>query len=485
MVSQRFGVHIDLGKNQLQNAVIQPLASAPASPVEGQIYFDSSMHQFGVYQNGQWVYLGVSGTDTEAVQDIVAALLTPGSIITATYDDPNNTLTLGIAAGVITNAMVSSSAAISADKLADGTAKVVMTTAERSKLSNIAPNATAYTDTNARANRLDQFAAPTAAVSFNSQNITNLLDPTSAQQAATKNYVDTTTGTASTADRNRANHTGTQVAATISDFDTQVRTSRLDQMAAPTAAVSLNNQRLAAVATPTSGSDAATKDYVDAARQGVSVKDPVLVKTTGNISLSGEQTIDTVTTSSSRVLVASQTNAAQNGIYVSSTGAWSRASDADVSSELPNGALVFVQQGATQGGSRWVHTTTGAITLGTTALVFTQDFAATVTTAGAGLTAAGNAFNIGQGNGISVSADAIAIDASIVVQKKIFTIGDGTATSFTLTHNLNTQDVVVSIRDTTTNELINGSEVATSVNVVTVAFNSAPANGAYKVVVHG
>jgi hypothetical protein len=33
----------------------------------------------------------------------------------------------------------------------------------------------------------------------------------------------------------RANHTGTQLAATVSDFDTQVRTSRLDQMAAPTA----------------------------------------------------------------------------------------------------------------------------------------------------------------------------------------------------------------------------------------------------------
>jgi hypothetical protein len=42
----------------------------------------------------------------------------------------------------------------------------------------------------------------------------------------------------------RANHTGTQLAATVSNFDTQVRTSRLDQMAAPTAAVNLNKQQL-------------------------------------------------------------------------------------------------------------------------------------------------------------------------------------------------------------------------------------------------
>jgi hypothetical protein len=42
----------------------------------------------------------------------------------------------------------------------------------------------------------------------------------------------------------RANHTGTQLAATVSNFDTQVRTSRLDQMAAPTTAVNLNKQQL-------------------------------------------------------------------------------------------------------------------------------------------------------------------------------------------------------------------------------------------------
>ena len=61
----------------------------------------------------------------------------------------------------------------------------------------------------------------------------------------------------------RANHTGTQTASTISDFDTQVRTNRLDQMAAPTGSVSLNSQKITNLATPTSNTDASTKAYVD------------------------------------------------------------------------------------------------------------------------------------------------------------------------------------------------------------------------------
>ncbi len=55
----------------------------------------------------------------------------------------------------------------------------------------------------------------------------------------------------------------TPTASLITDFDTQVRTNRLDQLTAPTASVSLNSQRITNLATPTSGTDAATKTYVD------------------------------------------------------------------------------------------------------------------------------------------------------------------------------------------------------------------------------
>jgi hypothetical protein len=60
----------------------------------------------------------------------------------------------------------------------------------------------------------------------------------------------------------RANHTGTQVASTISDFDTQVRTSRLDQMTTPTASVAMGSQKITGLADPTSAQDAATLNYI-------------------------------------------------------------------------------------------------------------------------------------------------------------------------------------------------------------------------------
>ena len=60
----------------------------------------------------------------------------------------------------------------------------------------------------------------------------------------------------------RANHTGTQAASTISDFDTQVRTNRLDQMAAPTASVALNAQKITGLADPTNAQEAVTLNYI-------------------------------------------------------------------------------------------------------------------------------------------------------------------------------------------------------------------------------
>ena len=168
----------------------------------------------------------------------------------------------------------------------------------------------------------------------------------------------------------RSSHTGTQTASTISDFDTQVRTSRLDQMAAPTAAVSMNSQRLTNVADPTSAQDAATKGYVDSAVNGTDWKQSVRVASTANIAtLSGLLTVDGVTlVAGDRVLVKDQTTGSQNGIWVAASGAWARATDADANAEVTAGLAVMVTEGTTNADSQWRLTTNDPIVIGTTAM---------------------------------------------------------------------------------------------------------------------
>lgn len=187
----------------------------------------------------------------------------------------------------------------------------------------------------------------------------------------------------------------TLTAAKISDFNTQVQTSRLDQMAAPTSSVSFNSQRITGLADPSSAQDAATKAYVDATRQGLDVKDSVLVATTANITLSGTQTVDGVSLSvGNRVLVKNQSTAGENGIYVVAAGAWARAADANSATNITPGLFTFVEQGTANADSGWVLTTDGSITVGTTGLTFVQFSGAGQITAGTGLAKTGNTIEI-------------------------------------------------------------------------------------------
>jgi len=292
----------------------------------------------------------------------------------------------------------------------------------------------------------------------------------------------------------RANHTGTQLAATISDFDTQVRTSRLDQMAAPTADVSLNSHKLTNVTTPSASSDAATKGYVDGVASGLSWKDAARAATTANITLSGAQTIDGVSViAGDRVLVKAQTTGSENGIYVAAAGAWARSADADTSAEVKAGLALYVNEGTTNGNAAFVLTTDDPITLGTTALTFAQlssggtSYSADETT----LHLAGTTFGIKSdyvapvangGTGASTAAGARTNLSAVTAYSA--DIGDGSTTDIVVTHNLGTRDVICAIYATASPY----SEVSvkidhTSINTVTVHFAVAPASGAYRIVI--
>lgn len=307
-MAKKYLTGIDLSKNELQNAAIQSLSSNPLSPVTGQVYFNTTDKVLYIFNGTAWNKL--------------------------------------IPSGSIVNADIATNAAIALSKLAT--------------------------------------------------------DPLA-----------------------RANHTGTQTASTISDLDTVVQAYTLDQFAAPAANVSFNSHKITGLADPTAAQDAATKAYVDAVKTGLDVKDSVRVATTANITLSGTQTIDGVSVvAGNRVLVKDQTTPSQNGIYVVAAGAWSRASDADVSSEVTAGLFTFVSEGDTNADSGWVLATNDSIVLGTTALSFVQFSGAGQITAGAGLTKTGTTIDVvGTSNRITVNADSIDIASTYVGQSSITTVG--------------------------------------------------------------
>jgi hypothetical protein len=206
--------------------------------------------------------------------------------------------------------------------------------------------------------------------------------------------------------------------------DTRVRANRLDQMAVPTAAVSLNSQRITNLAEPSASTDAATKNYVDSVAQGLDVKASVVAATTANITLTAPQTIDGISViAGDRVLVKNQTTASANGIYVVAAGAWTRAVDADSWAELIS-AFVFVERGTVNADTGYVCTVDPGGTLNSTNVTFAQFSGAGTYVAGNGLALTGNSFSVtGTSNRISVSGSGVDIASTYVGQTSITTLG--------------------------------------------------------------
>lgn len=147
--------------------------------------------------------------------------------------------------------------------------------------------------------------------------------------------------------------------------------SSITGIGAQSQALNMNNNLISSLATPLSDQDAATKQYVDNLIEGLSWKDAALVATVADITLSGEQTIDGVLTSISRILVKDQTLSENNGLYNTSSVAWTRTDDADTADKILH-MSVFIQQGSVNADTSWVLTTDPPITLGTTPLTYVQ-----------------------------------------------------------------------------------------------------------------
>ena len=478
-MARKFLVSIDLTKNELQNAVIQNLATAPATPSAGQIYYNTVDNQLYIYNGTRWEVAGNAVQSGLLANRPAAGTVDAGTIFYATdtylfYYSDGSTWTQTNAFGTVT-----------------------------AQTSYGAASGNGSATTYARADHTHG---------------------TPALGTATPNAISGAAGSAGSASApSKEDHT---------------------HAFTPSQDLAMAGFKLTGLGTPSADTDAANKGYVDSVAQGLDVKASVHLATATTLpaysfsasnggtltgSSNGALSVDgTVVQVADRILVKNEVsgNAPYNGIYsVTIVGSGGqayqlvRSSDANTSAEVTDGMFTFVEQGTSLASTSWVLTTNNPITLNTTALVFAQFSGSGTYTASDGVLLTGTNFTfaprsgyglqtgasgaeiklattsglnlttdlaVGAGNGISVLTNTVAIDTAVVVSKYNANVGDGSATSYTVTHNLNTRDVQVTVYESTGSyaEVICDVNHAT-VNTITLLFSVAPTLNQYRVVVQG
>lgn len=250
-----------------------------------------------------------------------------------------------------------------------------------------------------------------------------------------------------------------------------------------------NVARIINLPAPTASGDAAPKSYVDAAIEGVRDKGSARVRVASNINLAAPgSSLDGVSMNVNDIFLADgQTAGAEKGTYVWNGAATpaTRAPNMNAADEFVN-ALIAISEG-TSAGTTWRQTAIG-ITLGTTPIAFVQfgtgAAAATTGTAGIAALATQAEVNAGVVTDKIVTPETLA-NATNAKKKYAALLGDGSATTYAITHNLNTTDVTVAVFVVATGAEVICDVNRTGVNAVQLVFASAPASNAYRVVVLG
>lgn len=105
--------------------------------------------------------------------------------------------------------------------------------------------------------------------------------------------------------------------------------------------------------------------------------------------------------------------------------------------------------------------------------------------AGTGLTLTTGVLSVNTSAGVTTSGDNVVLDTTVAVRKFAADIGNGTNTSYTVTHNLGTKDITWSIRTNADDSFVVADVVATSTTQATVTFAAAPSSNQYRIIIHG
>lgn len=232
----------------------------------------------------------------------------------------------------------------------------------------------------------------------------------------------------------------------------------------------------------------ATFAQLKAAIEGLAWKDSARVASVANINLASPgATIDGVTmVSGDRVLVKDQTTASANGIYLwtGAGTAMTRALDANTANELEQ-AVVTVEEGTSAGASFRQTAVNFTVDSGNVAFASFGMSAAQATETLAGIARIATQTEVDGGTLDNVLVTPLKLKNYASAAKRFATtIGDGSATSYTINHNLNTKDVIVNtyLNASTFDEVFCDVQ-HTSVNSITLVFSSAPTTNQIRVVV--
>jgi hypothetical protein len=421
-MARKFLTSIDLNLSELQNAVVQNLASDPTTGnKDGRIYYNTASDELRVYADGVWTAVGsgdinnVVGTANEVdvvVADGTATISLPTTInanttgSAATLTTPRAIALTGDVTGTANfdgSAGIEISATIAANSVALGTDTTGDYVATISGTDGVSVSGSGTEGRAATVSNTDKGSSQNifknVAVAGQSTVVADSNDDTLTIASGDGITITTnaTTDTVTVANSGILSVSGTTNQITAGTASGAVTLSLPSAVTFP-GTVTLN-------ADPTQALQAATKQYVDAVAEGLHVHASVATATTANISDLSDPpaAIDGVTlTDGMRVLVKDQSTPSQNGIYVYDldTTALVRASDYDTAAEIQAGDFVFVSGGSIYAASGWVQEN-NVTTLGTDPIVWTQFSGAGTFTAGNGLTLTGTVFSINT----SITAD--------------------------------------------------------------------------------
>jgi hypothetical protein len=417
---------IDLAKNELRNGVIQNLASAPSSPVKGQVYFDTTLNQFGCYNGTSWVYEGgASGNVSQSGNSASSGIMKVSAGANTNIADyaGGSGIVKSNGSGVV-------SAAVASTDYAPATSGSSILKGNGSGGFSAAVSNTDY--------------APVASPTFTGA--VTVPAPSNSTDAATKAYVDAVSQGLAVKASARAATTGSETFTVSSGNVTQIAGTTVDGVS------------------PAVGDRILVKDAPASTGAGsASSSQP------GN----GVYTVTSATTnlSLSRAADLSGSNAPAGAFVFVEAGTANAAAGYVVST--PSSAAAFTYG---TGSIAWTQFSgAGEITAGTGLSKAGNTLSLTSPVAVAN----------GGTNATSVAGAKTSLGFASIYTSG--TIGDGSSTTLTVTHSLGTNTPLVQVWDVSGANPVRVicDVTATSTNAVQLAFGTAPATNSLKCVVLG